>query len=436
MDTYIINGRHKLDGSIRVQGAKNSVLPILAATILNAGTSIIHNCPELRDVEAALKILRYLGCSVIRQGDTIYIDSSQLCKCTIPHSLMREMRSSVIFLGAILARTGEAVVAHPGGCELGARPIDLHLKALSTMGAEIKEYAGNVSCAAARLRGSIIDLSFPSVGATENVMISATTALGTTVLHNAAREPEIYDLQCFLNSMGAKISGAGTPVVTIDGVRSLHNTEHEVISDRIASITYLACTACAGGEILLEGTIPDHYRSVTDVFCRSGCTVTTGKDYLRFRCGGELKAVSPIVTSPYPGFPTDAQAPVMAALTKSKGITVFIENIFENRYRHVPELISMGANIRTEGRTAIVTGVSALHSASVSAADLRGGAALVAAALGAEGESIVSGLSHIDRGYEHFDENLRKLGASIYRINDTYRSEQNGTKEKAPQNAQ
>ncbi len=418
MDTYIINGRHELRGSIRVQGAKNSVLPILAATILNAGSSVIHNCPDLKDVDAALKILRHLGCSVLRESDTIFIDSSQLSKCTIPHSLMREMRSSVIFLGAILARTGEAVVAHPGGCELGARPIDLHLRALGEMGAEISEYAGNVSCLASRLRGCEIELSFPSVGATENVMISAAIAQGTTVLHNAAREPEIRDLQSFLNSMGAQISGAGTAVVTINGVGSLHSTEHMVISDRIASITYLACTASAGGEILLEGTVPDHYRAVTDVFAQAGCSVRPGANSLLFKRTGQMRAVPPVITSPYPGFPTDAQAPVMAALLKSGGVTVFEENIFENRYRHVTELRSMGARIDVDGRTATVEGVSSLHGASVCAADLRGGAALVAAALGAEGKSIVTGLGHIDRGYEHFDENLRCLGADIHRIQD------------------
>jgi len=418
MDTYIINGLNRLSGTVRIQGAKNSVLPILSASILNAGESIIHNCPRLKDVDAALGILRHLGCTVRRDEDTVFIDSSTLNKCSVPPSLMHEMRSSVIFLGAILARTGEAQVAYPGGCELGARPIDLHLSSLSAMGTHIADGKDSIVCKAPRLEGCTICLPFPSVGATENVMIAAVRAKGKTVLTNAAREPEIVDLQHFLNAMGANVHGAGSSTVVIDGVCDLTGCSHYVMADRIAAATYMACCASAGGKIELLGASKGDLQAVCSVFEAAGCGIKDTGRGLEFEQNGRLRAAGHICTAPYPGFPTDAQAPVMAALLKAEGVTHFEENIFENRYRHVAQLRKFGADISCCGKNARVQGVSKLHCAEAEATDLRGGASLVAAALGACGQSRITGLHHIDRGYENFDENLRLLGADIIRTYD------------------
>ncbi len=427
MDTYIIKGLNRLSGSIRIQGAKNSVLPILSASILNAGESVIHNCPALRDVDAALNILRYLGCIALREGDTVFINSSTLDKCSVPPSLMHEMRSSVIFLGAILSRTGEAHVAHPGGCELGARPIDLHLSALRSMGADITEEKDSIVCKAKKLEGCRIHLPFPSVGATENVMIAATMARGKTVLTNAAREPEIADLQRFLNAMGAAVRGAGSSTIVIEGVSTLSNCSHRVMPDRIAAATYMACCASAGGKAELLDARGKDLHAVCDVFRKAGCTVKENARGILFERTGELRAPGQsIFTAPHPGFPTDAQAPVMAALLKAEGISSFTENIFENRYRHVPQLLKFGADITVNGKEAHVRGAESLFAACTEATDLRGGASLVTAALGARGESRVTGLHHIDRGYESFDENLRLLGADIIRTYDKNGSAKNG----------
>ncbi|MBQ9980324.1 MAG: UDP-N-acetylglucosamine 1-carboxyvinyltransferase [Oscillospiraceae bacterium] len=417
MEALAITGGVRLNGTIKVQGAKNSVLPILAATIINGGESIIHNCPRLRDVEASLKVLEHLGCSAERRGGTVIINSQNMTGGDIPTELMREMRSSVIFLGAILARRGSAVIAYPGGCELGARPIDLHLAALRRMGARIREEQGYIICQSDGLTGADINLSFPSVGATENIMLAATAASGVTVINNAAREPEIWDMQQFLRCMGAEVSGAGTPVITIKGRAPLKNAEHTVISDRIVAATWLSCVASAGGEVVLQGVIPEHYSTVTDILSAAGCHIENGRDFTYIKSNGELRAVRPVVTRPYPGFPTDAQAPVMAALLKASGTTVFVENIFENRYRHVPELKRMGADVKIEGRVAMVCSVAELHGAAVRCTDLRGGAAMAVAALGARGTSFITDLHHINRGYEDFAGALKSLGARAELIN-------------------
>lgn len=418
MSVFLIRGGQPLSGSIKVHGAKNSVLPILAATILNAGVNVIHNCPQLRDVDASVSILRHLGCSIERHGSELVVDSSVLNRCEIPDNLMREMRSSVIFLGAVLARTGQAVMSFPGGCELGPRPIDLHLNALRELGAEIISECGNIICRADTMCGKEINLSFPSVGATENIMLAATAAQGVTVIQNAAREPEIEDLQDFLLAAGARVSGAGTSTVCIEGRHALHDAKHCVIADRIVTSTYLCAAASAGGRLTLESVRPAHVSTITSVLRQSGCEIVAGDDTLTISRTGPLCSMKPIRTMPYPGFPTDAQAPVMAVSATARGTTVFVENIFENRFRHVDELTRMGADIRVEGRVAVVCGVPMLYGASMTATDLRGGAAVIVAALGAEGESRVSGVHHIDRGYAGIELALRSVGADISRVDD------------------
>jgi len=414
MECYQILGGRRLNGAVEVHGAKNSVLPILAATLLSGGVSVVHNCPNLSDVDASIAILRHLGCRVERDGDVVTVDATTLDRSDVPDRLMREMRSSVIFLGPILARTGAADVSMPGGCELGPRPIDLHLAALRKMGAEVEQQGGSLLCRGGKqLRGAEIDLSLPSVGATENAMLAACGATGTTVIRNAAREPEIIDLACFLRAMGAEIRGEGSSVVTVEGQRPLHDCEHRVIGDRIVCATYLSAAASAGGDVCLTGIEPGQLSTITSLLRDAGAAVDCGADSVRIRCARRLKAVGPVRTSPYPGFPTDAQPVVMGALCRSAGTTVFVETMFENRYRHVDELRRMGADIRVEDRVAVVTGVERLHAAAVEAHDLRGGGALCVAALGADGTTILTGLHHIRRGYASLPEDLRALGADI-----------------------
>ena len=415
MSEIIISGGKRLEGAVHVHGAKNSVLPILAATILSGSVSVIHNCPRLSDVDATVAILEHLGCRVSREGQTVTVDSSTLDRCDIPDHLMREMRSSVIFLGAVLARTGEARLCAPGGCELGPRPIDLHLAALRRLGADIREKGGDLRCRTKGLRGTEISLTIPSVGATENAMLAACGAKGETVIYNAAREPEIVDLQQFLNACGARVRGAGSSAVVVEGGIPLHMAEYTVMADRICAATYLSAAAIAGGEIEVEGVPRSQLVLIIDLFSAAGCRIRAEERRIWLESDGRLRSVPPVRTAPYPGFPTDAQPPVMAALTKARGTTVFVETMFENRYRHTQELVRMGADIRVEGRVAVVCGAEKLHGANLEAADLRGGAALVVAALGAEGESRISGLHHIDRGYADLTERLAALGGAIYR---------------------
>ena len=417
MPLWSVTGGNELRGSLAVQGSKNAVLPILAASIVSGGESLLTGCPRLRDVDASLEILRYLGCSVMQNGGEIRVNSDGMDKNHIPHTLMLKMRSSVMFLGAILARCGEVRLSAPGGCELGSRPIDLHLKALAELGAEISESGGEVCCRAARLRGTHINLDFPSVGATENVMLAACAAEGTTVLTNAAREPEIVDLQDFLNAKGACVRGAGSPEIQIDGFQPRRETAHAILPDRIAAATYLCAAAAAGGDVRLTNVRPEHVDTVVSALRQMGCAlVSDGGDGVRLRRSAPLRAGRPVITKPYPGFPTDAQALLMAAALKAEGTSVFVENIFESRFRHVPELRRLGADIRTEGRVAMVCGVPRLIGAPLTATDLRGGAAMVLAGLAAEGETLVADAGHIERGYEEFAACLQSLGAEVRRL--------------------
>ncbi len=414
----VINGGRRLEGEIQVHGAKNSALPLLAATILAHGECILHNCPMLTDVDAACRILSCLGCRCSRNGSTVCVDSSNVCGNEIPDNLMREMRSSIVFLGAVLGRTRRCRLTFPGGCELGARPIDLHLAALREMGAEIEEQHGWLECAApGGLHGARVTLSFPSVGATENIMLAASCAEGTTEIHNAAREPEIVDLAEFLNKCGARISGAGGSTIAIEGVKRLEPSEHSVIPDRIAAGTYLCCAAATRGELILTRCCQEHMMGFLPVLESMGCRIYPyGGGKLYISCTRRLTAPPTIRTMPYPGFPTDIQAPFTALSSVAEGTSVFVENIFENRYRHVPELIRLGASIKVEGRVAVVQGVPALSGARVCAGELRGGAALVTAALAAEGTSEISGVCYIDRGYESIEKTLRSVGADISRV--------------------
>lgn len=414
----VINGGRRLEGEIQVHGAKNSALPLLAATILAHGECILHNCPMLTDVDAACRILSCLGCRCSRNGSTVCVDSSNVCGNEIPDNLMREMRSSIVFLGAVLGRTRRCRLTFPGGCELGARPIDLHLAALREMGAEIEEQHGWLECAApGGLHGARVTLSFPSVGATENIMLAAACAEGTTEIHNAAREPEIVDLAEFLNKCGARISGAGGSTIAIEGVKRLEPSEHSVIPDRIAAGTYLCCAAATRGELILNRCCQEHMMGFLQVLESMGCRIYPyGGGKLYISCTRRLTAPPTIRTMPYPGLPTDIQAPFTALSSVAEGTSVFVENIFENRYRHVPELIRLGASIKVEGRVAVVQGVPALSGARVCAGELRGGAALVTAALAAEGTSEISGVCYIDRGYESIEKTLRSVGADISRV--------------------
>ncbi len=416
MSVLKITGGRALNGAVRIQGAKNSVLPLLAASVLTGGVSVFRNCPQLTDAAATVEILRHIGCRVYADGDALYVDASGPLTPDVPDALMREMRSSVIFLGALLARCGETALCLPGGCELGPRPVDLHVLALRRLGAEITEAGGRLCCRASKLRGCRIDLPAASVGATENAMLAAVLAEGTTVISGAAREPEIVELQSYLRAAGALISGAGSSVIRIRGVKSLHGAEHRVMPDRIVTATWLCACASAGGCIRLYDASPEDCAPVLRALGRMGCSLTVGEKFIRMERRGKLLSPCPIVTKPHPGFPTDAQPPMMAACLRAEGSSVFIETIFSQRYRHVPALREMGADIRTAGKTAVIRGVETLHGISAEAADLRGGAALAVAALGAEGESVIGGLRHLDRGYEAMETALTALGAEVRRV--------------------
>lgn len=410
----IIKGGRRIEGELAVQGAKNSALPLLAAAVLCKGQTELYNCPRLSDCDAACRILSALGCSCKREGTVVCIDASALRTSEVSEKLMREMRSSIIFMGALLGRTGQCRLSFPGGCEIGSRPIDFHIDAFRKMGAKIREEHGYIVCSASRLRGARISFPVPSVGATENVMLAAVLADGVTEIHNAAREPEICDLAGFLTRCGAKIEGAGTGTIHIEGVKRLSGCRYTVMPDRIAAATYLCCGAITRGEILLTHADLPSLGLVVPMLEQIGCSIYgfgDGSVYLNAR--KSLKAPSQIRTSPYPGFPTDAQPPFMALCSTLPGTTMFAETIFENRYRHVSELTRLGAKIKVEGRVAVVEGVNRLSGAELEAGDLRGGAAMVTAALFAEGTTKIGHICYINRGYENIEGCLRSIGADI-----------------------
>lgn len=416
MSKLVIKGGNRIEGEIEVQGAKNAVLPILAATILNGERNVIYNCPDLKDVAITVAVLKDLGCRVKRQGRILVVESDSIANHTIDDALMRQMRSSIIFLGAIISRCRRAVVSMPGGCEIGNRPIDLHLKALRKLGVEITEAHGYINCEAKELHGDHIHLDFPSVGATENILLAACMADGITTVTNAAREPEIVDLAMFLNRMGAKISGAGTDVIQIEGVKKLYGVDHTIMPDRIVAATYLAAAAATGGSVILRNANPGHMGAMIHVLKDMGCRIYPDKSRLILNASHtRLHNTAKLQTMPYPGFPTDIQSPFMALAAVADGTAMFVENIFENRYQHVEELVRMGADIQVDGRVAVVRGVPGLSGANVVAKELRGGAALVIAGLIAEGITEIENVKYIDRGYEAIERNLAVCGANIRR---------------------
>ena len=418
MSAILVQGRYKLSGSVRVQGAKNSILPILSAALLCSKPCVIHNCPNISDVDACVRILHHLGCKLKREDHVIALDPTTILCGTIPERLMSEMRSSIVFLGAVLSKCSQAVLSFPGGCELGPRPIDLHLSALKQMGALVEESHGKLYCSLpnGRFQGAEIVLPIPSVGATENIMIAAALAKGKTVIRNAAREPEIEDLAAFLKACGAKICGSGESTIEIEGVPFLSGCEHHIIPDRIVVATYMSAIAVTGGEGVLTHVIPAHVYSMFPVFRQSGCDITEQGNTLRIRAPRRLQPLSHIVTGYYPGFPTDAQPVVMPMATVANGTSTFVENIFENRFHHVSELMKMGAKIKVEGRMAVVQGVTALSGGNVKARDLRGGAALAVAGLAADGTTKIENPRYILRGYEDIVADFSALGGRITQI--------------------
>ena len=417
MEQLVIEGGRRLEGELEVQGAKDSALPSLAAAAVTGETSILRHCPRLRYTDAAMRILRYIGCEAERAGDAVIVRSDAPKRWDIPDDLMREMRSSIIFLGALLSRFGRAELSAPGGCDIGLRPIDLHLSALSALGVQTEERCGRLCCSAPNgLRGASVTLPFPSVGATENAMLCAVCADGETVIRNAAREPEICDLAAFLTGSGASVRGAGTDTVTVRPAETFRATEYTIMPDRIMAATFLAAAAVTGGEVCLRRAAPQYLVPVLPYFEQAGCVIKVSGEDVLLHAPNRLRSVRLVRTMPYPGFPTDFQASAMVMAALSQGTSVFVETIFENRYRHVPELQRMGAHITVHNSVAVVEGVPELCGAAVQATDLRGGAALVTAGLAARGVTRVSCVGHIDRGCERFEYNLALLGAGIRRI--------------------
>jgi len=413
MAIWRIKGGKRLEGSCFVQGSKNAVLPMLAAACVAGAETELMNVPRLSDVTASLDILRCLGCRAELSGNDVYIDSRTLSGNRVPPELSASMRSSILFMGALLSRCGEVHIARPGGCMLGERPIDLHLEVMKSLGAEVFFEEEEIICRAAKLRGAEIRLPIRSVGATENAMLAACGAEGETVITGAAMEPEIVDLQEYLRKLGAYISGAGTDRISVRGFEAENSVGHRVIPDRIAASTILCAAAAAGGDVELLGVDCRHFYQIQYFLNRAGCDIICGKRSARLISDAKLHGVGRIITAPYPGFPTDAQPLLMAALLKAEGESSFEENIFESRYNHVNALRHFGAYIEINDRSARLRGVEKLHASDVKAADLRGGAALLIAGLTAEGESTVTDKGYICRGYELFDRKLRSLGADI-----------------------
>jgi UDP-N-acetylglucosamine 1-carboxyvinyltransferase len=416
LEKLVIEGGRPLSGAIKIHGAKNAALPILAAGIMAEGTFRIDNVPDLSDIQVMLGILRALGCRTEHQGDRVTVNSSTAHSYHIPESQMSQMRSSIFLMGPLLARFGRVQVYQPGGCAIGERKIDMHLRGLSALGATIEESGGNtIICTAKELKGAEIVLDFPSVGATENIMMAAVMAKGLTTISNAAREPEIQDLQNFLNAMGANIIGAGTDTITIEGVSVLTPCTYRIIPDRIVAGTMMIAAAVTRGNITLENVCPAHLTSAIHVLKRAGVQIAIDGDIMNVSSLARPKSIDRIVTSPYPSFPTDLQSQIMVLLSLAEGLSILKETVFEGRFKHVDELVRMGADIRVDLNSAFIRGVPRLYGATVEATDLRAGAALVIAGLTAQGTTIIEQIHHIDRGYDRIEQMLSHLGANIHR---------------------
>ena len=416
MSKYIIRGGTPVAGDIRIKGAKNSVLTLLAACILADGKVTLHDCPHISDVNTMLAILERLGCRTSRTGDDVTVDSAGISGDKIPGGLASELRSSIFLLGSLLSRLKKAKVAYPGGCEIGLRPIDIHLAGLRELGVRIVEKHGYIDCDSTRAHSADIMLDLPSVGATENLVMTCVFLKGVSVIRNCAKEPEIVDLQNFLNAMGAKVSGAGTGVITIEGVEKLHGVEYTPIPDRIVAGTWLIGAAICGGELTLSNVNPEHLSSLIAKLPKSTCKITCARDKINIICNGRCESIPKVETTYYPGFPIDLQTQILTLQTVSDGTSVVVENIFETRFKTVPELLKMGADVTVNGRTAVVRGVRSLNGARVSATDLRGGASLVLAGMCAQGETVIDNIYHIDRGYEDLTSVLSSIGVNIKRI--------------------
>ena len=414
MSSYITKGGNRLEGTVKISGSKNSSLPIIAATILNGGETTLYNVPNIHDTQMMFEILRKIGGKVTKKKNKVIINTKEINKYEIPEELMRQMRSSVIFAGSLIGKHRKCTLSYPGGCDIGTRPIDLHLKAFEKLGINIEKNYGKITCSCDKINGEKIDLEFPSVGATENAILASCLAEGTTVITNAAREPEIIDLQNFLNKMGAKIKGAGSNKIEIEGVKKLKDVSYNIMPDRIETGTFLCMAAMTNGNLILENINNTHIVPIINKLEECGCKIFVEENKLEIYGPKKLKATD-IKTMPYPGFPTDMQSIFSTILTIAKGTSVIVENIFENRYKYTQELIRMGAKITVEGRTAIIKGIRKLDSANVKATDLRGGAALVMAALSAKGESKVENIEYILRGYESFEDKIRKINGDILR---------------------
>jgi UDP-N-acetylglucosamine 1-carboxyvinyltransferase len=414
MDRFLVTGGSRLSGSVRINGAKNSALKLMAAALLAEGRTELEDVPRIADCLTMAEVLEHLGAEVVWDGSTVSIDTTGAEGVEAPYELVRRMRASIIVLGPLLARFGRGRVAMPGGCNIGSRKIDLHLKGLERMGADFVAVHGYLEARAARLHGAFVSLDFPSVGATENLLLAAAGASGRTVIENAAREPEIQDLAAMLIAMGAKIEGAGTTAIEIEGTQGFTPVRHRTVPDRIEAGTFAMATCTAGGEVLLEGARADHLDLVLDKLTDSGAAISGEDRGLRVRMDERPLPVD-LVTLPYPGFPTDLQPPMMAVLAAARGTSIVTENVFESRFMFVDELNRMGADIRTEGHHAVIRGVERLSAAPVSALDIRAGAAMVIAGLAADGTTEISEVYHVDRGYESFDARLAALGADIVR---------------------
>ncbi len=413
MSKFIIQGGKKLEGEVKISGSKNAALPIIAATILVRGKTTLYNVPDIQDVQTMFEIIKDIGGKVTRKNNKIIVDTSKIHTYEIPEELMRKMRSSVILAGAIIGKYHKANFSYPGGCEIGSRPIDLHLKGFEKLGIITKEEYGEIICSTEKIEGTSIHLDFPSVGATENIILAACLAEGITILTNAAKEPEIEDMVKFLNKAGAKIKGAGTDRVEITGVKKLSEISYNIMPDRIEAGTYLVAGAITGGNIKITNVNPKHIEPILNKLEEANCTLDVGKNYVAINAHKRIKAVD-IKTMPYPGFPTDMQSIFGALLSTAKGTSIITENIFENRYKYIQELNRMGAKIKVEGRTAVIKGTRRIQGTNVVASDLRGGAALIIEALVAKGITQVDNVHYILRGYENIEEKLKKLGAKIF----------------------